>query len=698
MKVPVYEQQQQLRPLPVNQLGAHAGPDAFGASIAHGVGALTNAALKIREIQDQNASWEMSNDLATRKAEMDRLRVDLNLQNREGKIDSIQMAQLWDDGARGILERESTFTAGNPEAFAKYQASKNLMGEEYKTSMMPDLYKASVTDRSITFTKALTILEKLISELPPEQAKLAIDAFFDSEQTRGFAFPIYGANWEKEKINLKNGIAKRNAFYLADKVNDIEQIQQYRSMVENNVGSFGDVTADGKIDLLNFFDKKEAQLLEAQKQERERLGKEAENWLKDYEKNIFSSLLISPEYVEQGRALVQGTAHENEFKFLQGLQTAAVEFNKLSILDQGQHLSAMNNKMRNTPSGDASGDRRRYEFFERMYKYNKEMHDQSPMEYNAMRSNTQLKQIPSMGVFVGDASQFSGTLRDRFALSGGRQVFTPYEVEDFQKIAKNMDDNQLSKVFGNLSAVFSNNSEGYAIAMRQLSNGDNALLGAGIVYKAKTVIDKGTGATTETVSKQIIEGNRLIKNNQITLPQNSEFETAFNSVYAKAYNSPALGTVKQAHFESAKALYASLAASQGKQDDVIDGKLFAKAMKYTGGEPVKINGSYLTAPFGMDVDDFKNRLIYTVHDYANRGLIYDKHKDAFNGSSLKAGYSFIQSGEGRYVLTVGGSAVPSKNGGFVEVNIFKSSPLPAGKTVKDSGNGKSNQRNVRFGL
>ena len=187
--------------------------------------------------------------------------------------------------------------------------------------------------------------------------------------------------------------------------------------------------------------------------------------------------MISPEYVEQGRALVQGTAHENEFKFLQGMQTAAVDFNKLSIIDQGQHLSAMNNKMRNTPSSDASGDRRRYEFFERMYEYNKKMYEDSPMEYNAMRSGEQLKQIPNMAIFTGDASQFAGTLRDRFALSSGRQVFTPYEIEDFQKIAKNMDDNQLSKVFGNLSAVFSNNSDGYAIAMKQLSNGDNALWG-----------------------------------------------------------------------------------------------------------------------------------------------------------------------------------------------------------------------------
>ena len=698
MKVPVYEQQQQLKPLPVNQLNAHAGPDAFGASVASGMGALANAALKIREMQDQNASWEMSNDLAVRKSELDRLRVDLNLQNREGKIDSVQMAQLWDEGSKGILERETAFTSGNPESFAKYQAAKNLIGEEYKTSMMPDLYKASVTDRSITFTKALNNFEKQISELPPEQAKIAIDAFLNSEQTREFAFPIYGANWEKEKINLRNGIAKRNAFYLADKVNDIEQIQRYRGMVENNEGSFGDVTADGKIDLLNYFDKKEAQLLEAERRERERLNKEAENWLKDYEKNIFSSLLISPEYVDQGRALVQGTALEGEFKFLQGLQSAAVDFNKLSILDQGQYLSAMNNKMRNTPSSDASGDRRRFEFFERMYEYNKKMYEDSPMEYNTMRANVQLKQIPNMAIFTGDASQFAGTLRDRFTLSNNRQVFTPYEVENFQKIAKNMDDNQLSKVFGNLSATFSNNSEGYAIAMKELSNGDNALLGAGMVYKAKAIIDRDTGATTEIVAKQIIEGNRLIKNKQITMPSNNEFETAFNSVYANAYKSPALGSAMQAHFESAKALYASFAASQGKQENIIDGKLFAKAMKYTGGEPVKINGSYLMAPLGMDADDFKNRLIYTVNDYSNRGLIYDKHKDAFDGSNLKAGYSFIQSGEGRYTLTVGGTAVPSKNGGFVEVNVFKPSPIPTKKNVTGGNNAGSKQRNVRFGL
>ena len=698
MKVPVYEQQQRLQQLPINPLKVQAGPDAFGSSVASGVGTLANAALKIREMQDQNASWEMSNDLAVRKSELDRLRVDLNLQNREGKIDSVQMAQLWDEGSKGILERESTFTSGNHESYAKYQASKNLMGEEYKTSMMPDLYKASVTDRSITFTKALNNFEKQISELPPEQAKLAIDAFFDSEQTREFAYPVYQGNWEKEKINLKNGIAKRNAFHLADKVNDIEQIQRYRGMVENNEGSFGDVTADGKIDLLNFFDRKEAQLLEAERRERERLNKEAENWLKDYEKNIFSSLLISPEYVEQGRALVQGTLHENEFKFLQGLQSASVEFNKLSILDQGQHLSTMNNKMRNTPSGDASGDRRRFEFFERMYEYNKKMYEDSPMEYNAMRANVQLKQIPNMGIFTGDASQFAGTLRDRFTLSNNRQVFTPYEVENFQKIAKNMDDNQLSKVFGNLAATFSNNSEGYAIAMKELSNGDNALLGAGMVYKAKTVVDRDTGATSENVAKQIIEGNRLIKNKQITMPPNNEFETAFNSVHANAYNSPALGTAMQAHFESAKALYASFASSQGKQENIIDGKLFAKAMKYTGGEPVKINGSYLMAPLGMDADDFKNRLIYTVNDYSNRGLIYDKYKDAFDGSNLKAGYSFIQSGEGRYILTVGGSAVPAKNGGFVEVNVFKSSPIPTKKKITDINNAGSKQRNVRFGL
>ena len=216
--------------------------------------------------------------------------------------------------------------------------------------------------------------------------------------------------------------------------------------------------------------------------------------------------------------------------------------------------------------------------------------------------------------------------------------------------------------------------------------------------QAKTVVDKDTGANTETISKQVIEGNRLIKNKQITMPPNNEFEAAFNSVYANAYNSPALGSAMQAHFESAKALYASLAASQGKQENIVDSKLFAKAMKYTGGEPVKINGSYLMVPLGMDADDFKNRLIYTVNDYANRGLIYDKYKNAFDGSSLKAGYSFIQSGEGRYVLTVGGSAVPAKNGGFIEVNVFKSSPTPTNKKITGSNNAGGKQRSVRFGL
>ena len=699
MKVPQYEQTQSLRPLPQNNLGVSAGPDAFGASIAGGIDDIGKLAASIDQKRQEASDWELTNDLQNIRMGVAKEKTELDIGVKNGEYNSIQAQDEWEKRRSAIFQNRPQFPNARPESIQRYQVAVSLLEQESNISMLPLFDAAADRDNALVFSSANTNAEKQMSELSPDKTERLIDAYTNSNEFNAAGVRVYGSKWNDYKTQFKSGVAVKNAWHVMQGETTLEGLDKLYGDVSEDKLSFKNLTADNKIDVLGSISRKRGQLENQIKQEQEKRNTEAENWLKGYEGNIFSSLLLEPSYVESGRQLTKGTPFEQEFNFLSGIEKAVPAFNALSITAQGQHISEMNNSLRNTPSATASEDRRRFEFFEKLYGYNKKMYKNSPMEYNAMRSGTQLKQIQNMNIFLGDASQFTGTLRERFTLSNEKQVFTDTEIADYKNKSLNWTDDQHVKAFGNISAVFGNTPNGYAIAMDQLSNGDNALLGAGMVYKTKTTIDKSTGATSEVVAKQILEGNRLIKNKQITMPDNKDFESAFNSTYASVYNSPTMGKSMQAHLESAKALYASWAATEGKQETEIDNKLFAKAMRYTGGEPIKINGSNVMVPLGMDADDVKNRIVYTLNSYAQNGIMPDKYKNDFGTHSLNSKYSTIQSGEGKYILTYLGKPVPSTKGGFVEVNIYKPAPTPNSGIIKGVNvNNKNNQmRNVRFG-
>jgi hypothetical protein len=209
--------------------------------------------------------------------------------------------------------------------------------------------------------------------------------------------------------------------------------------------------------------------------------------------------------------------------------------------------------------------------------------------------------------------------------------------------------------------------------MAQLAPDNPVLANAGIIAQKK-VADPKYG----DVASLVIRGHALLNPNTktdgksggtlINLPPEREFQKVWDDTMRNAYAGSA--EAKNADFQTAKAIYATLSQAAGDPDtSIFDRDRWDASMKMATGGALRLGSSTILKPRGMTDGDFADQ-----RDLRLRALHQSGVLDPGMTMSKLRDMGLRNEGGGRYVLTTGDADLADKNGRRVVIDF--EAPLP----------------------
>ena len=348
------------------------------------------------------------------------------------------------------------------------------------------------------------------------------------------------------------------------------------------------------------------------------------------------------------------------------MYTFSQEYQGKSPEEQSAIYNNLLVQAKNTPTGDPKGVKKKIDFINRLNEESTKLRNDNPLAYIDIKTGQQPDYL-NPATLLGDGSQISLQLKDRAMRSNNNQIFRPEEVEIFKQQLPKYSNEQKLNIFGNLSKTFSGNPAALNKAMTQLGSDDPIMAMAGMLYGKDVVY--GDNLNSKEVSRMVLSGQESLKKKEIKMPTEKDFSDYFSSSYGKVYRG--VGNVASVHYDSAKALYASMSVKDGDYNGDFNSARWKKALAATGGEISSIGSSNVIVPIGMSKDVFEDRIASTANHMAANGGVSDKYKNEFKYNKLPSGLSLEQISETRYTLNVGLTPLTDNKGQRVIIDVMK---------------------------
>ena len=414
----------------------------------------------------------------------------------------------------------------------------------------------------------------------------------------------------------------------------------------------------------------QSRIVQLERQEQARL-KELENKAiqagKDIEDSIFSGYRLSPQAWDDYYNLVKGTVYEAQYNEKKAIEGFVLDFQKKTpeqqaIIHNQQVIAA-----KGATHDDPKGVRRRLQAIERFQEESAKRKATDPRLDSDMKLGRQPSYIDPTQ-FLSDPGKFVDELKRRQTDAiGSDRVFYSDEINMIKPIIDKANADQKSAIYSALYSAFQSNPKMYTQALIELGADDKVFTMAGVLYSKQPYVSKD-------VPINILRGQQALKDKNYSFSKEQDYKDQFNSDYASVYKNSPSGYSQ--HYDTAKAYYAYLATSSGDYSGEFNKDLWKKAVKATGGEVVKINGSSVMAPIGMPPDVFEERIVNTANHMAKTGSIGDVWKTDFKGNRLPSGYAIEQLTETKFALTLGVNPVTDNNHNRVVIDVLKPGPRP----------------------
>lgn len=667
MKVPSYQTTERLNPLPNAPIGQQVSPDMFGASVvAKGMDVFAKITADIQQKREESSMLDANIDLEKKRSMVAEQQTNLFLRNQNGEISSEQMQAEWAEYDNEVFKPGVDMTKLNGQMQQRYSASLENMRRDSNVQMLKGINAAATVDlNNKTDTDNNNFLRQA-SEMNFEQAFAATENYTGSEEWNRLNVRLQGVNAEKFKIQYKANIGINNGRYLIGAMETLEQADTLYGAVKEDKGSFVYLTGDNKETMLSSILGKRNQIENRIKQAQEKKNKEIEKMLSDFDGDVYTGFPISLDKIQTIENVVKGTEHEQAFKEQKGLYTFSQEYQGKSPEEQSAIYNNLLVQAKNTPTGDPKGVKKKIDFINRLNEESTKLRNDNPLAYIDIKTGQQPDYL-NPATLLGDGSQISLQLKDRAMRSNNNQIFRPEEVEIFKQQLPKYSNEQKLNIFGNLSKTFSGNPAALNKAMTQLGSDDPIMAMAGMLYGKDVVY--GDNLNSKEVSRMVLSGQESLKKKEIKMPTEKDFNDYFSSSYGKVYRG--VGNVASVHYDSAKALYASMSVKDGDYNGDFNSARWKKALAATGGEISSIGSSNVIVPIGMGKDVFEDRIVSTANHMAANGGVSDKYKNEFKYNKLPSGLSLEQISETRYTLNVGLTPLTDNKGQRVIIDVMK---------------------------
>ncbi|GAB2493902.1 hypothetical protein [Arenimonas alkanexedens] len=433
----------------------------------------------------------------------------------------------------------------------------------------------------------------LQAELPPDQVDKALQDFSDKNWTNHATQRYINGRDDVESLTqLETDLTAEDGFYAArldtDKRNALlSQVMGGRTRLEAKAG----VDAD----------------------RREAVAEREVTWFRD---QLVTGVEITGERWQEGIANVQGTAQEGAFQQARAMASEIQQFRSQPFADQEAYLRALESRTKTTPSDDPKRDLSRLSTLRSAFDAAKKQAQESPLSFVQNQTGIVVPPLDIQSLAGGDPGLVAAQLQSRFAILGSlrksygedvaRNPWLPEEAAMVRSFFSQADDRARLSFLSVLSGT-TPDAQSYASALKPIAADEPLFMAAGLAQFRKL-----KGADGSDVPTLILAGARIRADKSVPQPGDRELRRAFDERVGEAL--PDGSPARQKAFDVFAAVYAGRAQSTGvRHEDAggtieADRKVADAAIEMATGGVTEINDVRVLRPYGMDEQQFEDRL------------------------------------------------------------------------------------------
>lgn len=355
----------------------------------------------------------------------------------------------------------------------------------------------------------------------------------------------------------------------------------------------------------------------------------AGNALEKMRQVIAAGFPVSDELRNTVAAQVRGTKLEADYQEVLGDERLVSDFLKRPVVEQQKFLLEQERVLR---AGGVS-DPKELALFGRLrntFNTNIQRMTDEPMEWNESRGD------PMPRITVADLAQPNGlqrlaaTLEDRVATLGatkrqfgdvvGNRPLFKEEAAELGASLKAMSPSVRARTLGQLAKVVDDPVAFQGIVKQTLGD-DPVAYAAGLAngFELKTTNGRRVGDLIE-------QGALILKDKSVIVPPKGAGDDGtrayFNEIVADAI--PPGSQQREGYYQSSLAIYAKMAAEEGKLGKEMDKRLMKRAVQIATGGLVEVRGQTVVAPrYGMQEDEVVDAVNVALQQAASsHGLDY----------------------------------------------------------------------------
>lgn len=362
----------------------------------------------------------------------------------------------------------------------------------------------------------------------------------------------------------------------------------------------------------------------------------AERSLNEYQNYVSTGLPPPDSMTTATAAAVKGTALEKDFHAAQQDQRFISDMLKKSPIEQQQYIMTKERELQMPHASGSMRDVTRLNRLKAAFEGNIKAITDEPLEWSDTRTDSSSGRINMAALMSPDGTNnMAAILRDRLGtldsmrrqygnVVGNKPLFKE-EAAEIGAALKRMTATDRAAVLGRLHGAMGD-AKAFKGLVKQTLGDDPTAYAAGVAngMGLKTVIRDGgffnTGIFRATISGRnvgdlIEQGASILKDKSVIVPPKGMSEDG-----AHAYFNRVLGSAlapgsenREIAYRSSLAIYAKLAADEGKLGKELDRPLMEQAINIATGGIVDISGRQFVAPrYGMSADELDGAITKAI--------------------------------------------------------------------------------------
>lgn len=441
----------------------------------------------------------------------------------------------------------------------------------------------------------------------------------DAEDIDTVGRMAYGEDWSRRKQDFKDGVYMTHATQqMIGARNDLGALKTLQNQLTAEDGYYtGKLDPDKRNQLLNSITGKVFQIQEHNARQAEMREMKAMRVLDQMDKQAATGIPPSPAEQQRWQASLAGTSMADEYNTrvaqmneVQGLLRKPLDEQQAYVQEKRQQLATR---------GGSVGDIANVDRLERAIDANmKQMRDQ-PLEWNAMRTGTQVQPLNLSGIGtpegqaslaeqIGSRFDVIGAMRNQVGPEVSSNPFLPQEASLLKSALKQADDDTKLQVLGAIAQATPSGSD-LAGALKVIAADDPPLMLAGMAQGRQL-----KGADGTDVAPVLLAGSKVLAGKSTPMPSEQKLRASFDDAIGQAI--PNGSTEREQAYTAYKLLYAGLTGPSGVVHDgtnaEVDDDLAGRAVELATGGISRHGGGFFSRgekvvrPYGMSDDQFKD--------------------------------------------------------------------------------------------